>query len=73
MTAEKSAYRIWTKTGFSSRAICHSGWTGSAIAVDPASGFAGVVLGNRMASKEKTMGPRMAILEMMRGVSGSSG
>ena len=73
MTAEKSAYRIWTKTGFSSRAICHSGWTGSAIAVDPASGFAGVVLGNRMASKEKTMGPRMAILEMMRSVSGSSG
>ena len=27
--------------------------------------FAGVVLGNRMGSKEKTMGPRMNILEMM--------
>ena len=66
MTAEKSSYSIWTKTGFSSRAICHSGWTGPAIAVDPKCDFAGVVLGNRIASKEKTMGPRMKILEMMR-------
>ena len=66
MTAEKSSYSIWTKTGFSSRAICHSGWTGPAIAVDPKCDFAGVVLGNRIASKEKTMGPRMKILDMMR-------
>ena len=65
MTAENSAYSVWTKTGFSSRAICHSGWTGSAIAVDPKRGFAGVVLGNRLAGKEKTMGPRMKILDMM--------
>ena len=65
MTAEKSAYRVWTKTSFSSQAICHSGWTGSAIVVDPKSDFAGVVLGNRLASKEKTMGPRMNILELM--------
>ena len=65
MTAEKSAYSIWTKTGFSSRAICHSGWTGSAIAVDPERGFAGVALGNRAAGKEKTMGPRVKILDMM--------
>ena len=27
--------------------------------------FAGVVLGNRLAGKEKTMGPRMRILDLM--------
>jgi CubicO group peptidase (beta-lactamase class C family) len=54
------------RTGFSSSAICHTGWTGGAIAVDPEQGFAGVVLGNRLASKEKTMGPRMHLLDMMR-------
>ena len=64
MTAEKSAYAVWTKTAFSSRAICHSGYTGPAIAVDPARDFAGVVLGNRKASKVKTMGPRMHILDL---------
>ena len=66
LTAEKSAYFVWAKTGFSSHAICHPGWTGSVIAVDPNHDFAGVVLGNRIASKEKTMGPRMKILDMMR-------
>lgn len=65
MTAPKSSYAIWTKTGFSPRAICHSGYTGPAIAVDPERDFAGVVLGNRKASKEKTMGPRMHILDLM--------
>jgi CubicO group peptidase (beta-lactamase class C family) len=65
MTAEKSAYSIWTNTGFSPHAICHSGWTGSVIAVDPVRDFSGVVLGNRLESKEKTMGPRMKILDMM--------
>ena len=65
MTAEKSAYSIWTKTKFSSRAICHSGATGPVVVVDPERDFAGVVLGNRLQSKEKTMGPRMNILEMM--------
>ena len=65
MTAEKSAYCIWTKTAFSPRSICHSGWTGPAIAVDPVRDFAGVVLGNRKASKEKTMGPRMHLLDLM--------
>ena len=66
MTAEKSAYSVWTKTGFSSCAICHSGWTGSVVAVDQKYDFAGVVLGNRIASKENTMGPRMKLLDMMR-------
>ena len=65
MTAEKSSYSIWTKTRFSPRAICHSGATGPVIVVDPERDFAGVVLGNRLQSKEKTMGPRMNILEMM--------
>lgn len=65
MTAEKSTFSAWIRTGFSSSAICHSGWTGGAIAVDPERDFAGVVLGNRLASKEKTMGPRMKLLDLM--------
>ena len=40
-------------------------FTGPAIAVDPVRDFAGVVLGNRKASKEKTMGPRMHLLDLM--------
>ena len=66
MTAEKSTFSDWTPTGFSDRAVCHTGWTGSAVAVDPVCGFAGIVLGNRLASKERTMGPRLALLEEMR-------
>ena len=66
MLAEKSTFSVWTGTGFSASAICHTGWTGGAIAVDPASGFAGVVLGNRRAGKEKTMGPRLHLLDVMR-------
>ena len=67
MTAEKSTFSVWTRTGFSSSAICHTGWTGGAIAVDPERDFAGVVLGNRIASKKKTMGPRMYLLDIMAG------
>ena len=67
MTAEKSTFSIWTRTGFSSSAICHTGWTGCAMAIDPDNDFAGVVLGNRMGSKEATMGPRMHLLDVMRG------
>lgn len=65
MTAASSSFSDWCATGFSAQAICHTGWTGPAIAVDPVRGFAGVVLGNRIASKEKTMGPRMQLLEVM--------
>ena len=65
MTAPKSTFSSWTRTRFSDRAICHTGWTGPAIVADPATGFAGVVLGNRLASKEKTMGPRMRLLDLM--------
>ena len=65
MTAAKSTFSDWTPTGFSEHAICHTGWTGGAIAVDPDRHFAGVVLGNRLASKEKTMGPRLHLLDLM--------
>ena len=65
MVAKRSTFSDWTRTGFSSQAICHSGWTGGVIAVDPARDFAGVVLGNRLASKERTMGPRMHLLDLM--------
>ena len=68
MTAANSTFSEWTKTGFSDKAICHSGFTGGVIAVDPERGFAGVVLGNRLASKPKTMGPRMHLLDLMAGV-----
>ena len=67
MTADKSTFSDWTPTGFSAHAICHTGWTGGAIAVDPDRDFAGVVLGNRLASKEKTMGPRLHLLDLMAG------
>lgn len=66
MLGEKSTFSDWTKTGFSRSAICHTGWTGPAIAVDPEAGFAGVVLGNQLSGKTSTMGPRMHLLDMMR-------
>lgn len=68
MRAAKSTFTSWTKTDFSDKAICHTGWTGSAIAVDPVRGFAGVVLGNRLAGKSKTMGPRMHLLDLMAAI-----
>ena len=65
MTAAKSTFSDWTSTSFSPRAICHSGWTGGVVAIDPENGFAGVVLGNRLSSKEKTMPLRMKLLDLM--------
>ena len=65
MTAGRSNFSIWIKTGFSPDAICHSGATGGVIAVDPRRDFAGIVLGNRLAGKEKTMGPRLHLLDLM--------
>jgi hypothetical protein len=35
------------------------------VAIDPENGFAGVVLGNRLSSKEKTMPLRMKLLDLM--------
>ena len=72
MTAQRSTFSNWTQTAFSARAICHSGWTGGAIAVDPERDFAGVVLGNRLASKAQTMGPRMHLLDLMAANGGKS-
>jgi CubicO group peptidase (beta-lactamase class C family) len=69
MTAETSTFAVWTKTNFSDSAICHTGWTGSAIAVDPNRCFAGVVLASQQAGKSMTMGPRMGLLELMASVS----
>ena len=68
MTAENSTFAVWTKTNFSDSAICHTGWTGSAIAVDPKRSFAGVVLASQQAGKSMTMGPRMGLLEIMAAV-----
>ncbi|MBR2583837.1 MAG: beta-lactamase family protein [Thermoguttaceae bacterium] len=65
MTAENSTFSHWTETDFSHEAICHTGWTGPAIAVDPKRSFAGVVLASQIAGKPKTMGPRMNLLNMM--------
>ncbi len=66
MRGKKSTFSDWTQTGFSQRAICHTGWTGGAIAVDPENDFAGVVLGNQLTGKNATMGPRMHLLDLMR-------
>ena len=65
MTAADSTFSKWTATNFSDAAICHTGWTGPAITVDPKREFAGVVLASQKAGKEKTMGPRMRLLETM--------
>jgi N-acetylmuramoyl-L-alanine amidase len=65
MAAENSTFSRWAKTNFSGAAICHTGWTGPAVAVDPKRSFAGVVLANQLAGKARTMGPRMRMLELM--------
>ena len=65
MTASDSTFSKWTPTKFSDAAICHTGWTGPAIAVDPKRGFAGVVLASQQTGKERTMGPRLQLLELM--------
>jgi len=65
MTAKKSTFSKWTRTSFSDAAICHTGWTGPVIAVDPGRNFAGVVLSSQLAGKRRTMGPRMHLLELM--------
>ena len=65
MTATGSTFSKWTPTKFSDAAICHTGWTGPAIAVDPKRDFAGVVLASQQAGKARTMGPRLRLLELM--------
>ena len=65
MTAPASSTHLYPQTGFSSRTIAHSGWTGPVIAVDPERGFAGVVLGGQIAGKAKTMDVRVRLLQLM--------
>ena len=65
MTAAASFSNFYSQTGFSARAIAHSGWTGPVIAVDPERDFAGVVLGGQVAGKAKTMDVRVNLLRMM--------
>lgn len=65
MSAKHSTFCDWAKTGFSDAAICHTGWTGPAIVVDPKRDFAGVVLASQLAGKNRTMGPRMQLMELM--------
>lgn len=65
MTASDSTFSAWTRTEFSDVAICHTGYTGPAIAVDPKRDFAGVVLASQKAGKGKTMGPRLRLLDLM--------
>jgi len=65
LTGKESTFSVWAPTGFSDVAICHGGWTGPQIVVDPRRDFAGVVMASQQAGKAKTMGPRMELLEMM--------
>lgn len=65
MTGANSTFSSWTATRFSNAAICHTGWTGGVIAVDPMNNFAGVVMASQKAGKEATMGPRMRLLDLM--------
>lgn len=65
MTAPRSSTHLYPQTGFSPRAIAHSGWTGPVIAVDPDRDFAGVVLGGQIAGKAKTMDVRVRLLQLM--------
>ena len=65
MPAPSSSTHLYPSTGFSPRAIAHSGWTGPVIAVDPDRAFAGVVLGGQIAGKARTMDARVGLLRQM--------
>ncbi len=62
MKAPNSPTYMTEETGFSDQAICHSGWTGPAVAVDPVRGRAAVVLGNRTGDMVASRRGRIAIL-----------
>lgn len=66
MRSQQSTFTEWAPTGFSGSAICHPGWTGGIVAVDPECGFAGLVFASQVAGKSRTMGPRMRLLDIMR-------
>ena len=62
MKAPNSPTYMTDETAFSDAAICHSGWTGPAVAVDPVRGRAAVVLGNRTGDMVASRRGRIAIL-----------
>ena len=62
MKGPNSPTYMTDETGFSDQAICHSGWTGPAVAVDPVRGRAAVVLGNRTGDMVASRRGRIAIL-----------
>ncbi len=62
MKGPNSPTYMTDETGFSDQAICHSGWTGPAVAVDPVRGRAAVVLGNRIGDDLASRLGRIAIL-----------
>ena len=62
MKAPESPTYMTDETGFSDQAICHSGWTGPAVAVDPVRGRAAVVLGNRIGDDLASRLGRIGIL-----------
>ena len=62
MKGPNSPTYMTAETGFSDQAICHSGWTGPAVAVDPVRGRAAVVLGNRIGDDLASRLGRIAIL-----------
>ena len=62
MKGPNSPTYMTDETDFSDQAICHSGWTGPAVAVDPVRGRAAVVLGNRTGDMVASRRGRIAIL-----------
>ena len=65
MKAPNSPTYMTDETAFSDAAICHSGWTGPAVAVDPVRGRAAVVLGNRTGDMVASRRGRIAILSLL--------
>ena len=53
--------------GWSEATVCHGGYTGNTIAVDPANGFAGVVLTNRTGDRLKAYAGHGRLLSLMSG------
>ena len=53
--------------GWSEATVCHGGYTGNTIAVDPVNGFAGVVLTNRTGDRLKAYAGHGRLLSLMSG------
>lgn len=53
--------------GWSDATICHGGYTGNTIAVDPVNGYAGVVLTNRTGDRDKAYAGHGRLLSILSG------